>query len=102
MSQTKRFKLECIERARSNYGSDVFDVIFTEPLTVAEFIQDVISDEREWGNITIGLWFNGPRCTYSRGKITAPMPEEYLNKKIISADSIGGWSNMSYRIFVED
>ena len=73
-------------------------------ITVQEFIEEVLKDKREWGRIGIynGCWYEGkPQCEYKYGKLLSNLPEEYLSKRVASATSNGGWTNMDYLLKVE-
>lgn len=85
-----------------------YDVKFNGPMTVREFIEEILNNNpisnHEWG--TIGIACEGeivgkPKCSYADGKITTePLPEEYMNKVIVSCTAHGGWSLMDYKITV--
>lgn len=62
--------------------------------TVREFIEAVLSNKQEWGNISIfggpGIWFR-----YGQVEISSNM-EKLLDKRIKGASASGGWSRMDY------
>lgn len=90
------------------YGDETsrYDVSLKRPCTVREFVEEVLSNEREWGYIGIykkGTIFGDPECEYKYGKlITEPLPEEYLNKIVVKCEAGGGWSRMDFLIYVEE
>lgn len=100
------FELKCTHRAQCNYGSDYFDVIFHKQMTVREFVEEVVSNEREWGCIRVDIgeeyYWDNPTCEYKWGKLLSILPGEYLDKKIISGRSDGGWSQMDYLLKIEE
>lgn len=110
----RSFKLECYKRAQSNLGSDLYIVMFSKPLTVREFIDEVLAYSKEhceWGDICINLnakdWFDYIcTLTYSYGEINNDEPntftDEYLNKKIRFAKADGSWNNFDFHLVVEE
>lgn len=79
-----------------------YDVKFDKPYTVEEFINEVISDKREWGHIGIyspDSVFGYPRCEYRYGEILeSSFDEEFLQLEINNVRASGGWSCMDYVI----
>ena len=88
-----------------------YDVILDKEYTVKEFIETVFEKlSGEWGYIGIhndegdfsARVFGEPRCEYRYGKLsTPPLPNEYLEKKIVKATGDGGWSRMDYQFWIE-
>ena len=83
-----------------------YEVTLTKKYFVKEFVDEVVSNEREWGYIGIKnekYWsvFGDPNCEYKRGKLISSLPDEYLDKEILSAKAVGGYSRMDYLLEVE-
>ena len=80
-----------------------FDVEFDRSYTVSEFVDEVVSNEREWGYICIGEDFfnNKAKLEYKHGLLLAEFNKRYLGRKIISATASGGWSRMDYYLTLE-
>lgn len=93
----KGYELNLVHRAQSNYGSDVYDVILHKPMTVNEFITDMLKydGKTEWGGIDIDEWLN-TICKYSRGKLIGDIPDDIANRMIIDASAMGSWGHMIY------
>lgn len=82
-----------------------YELVLYKELTVREFVEQVLSDKREWGTIHIynpkgkTPWecrCGGPQCEYSHGRLVSVLPDEILDKVIVSGRSNGGWSLMDY------
>lgn len=90
------------------YGDETsrYELKFNKSYTVQQLIDEILKDVREWGYIGIyteGTIFGKPVCEYSYGKlITSPLPEKYLNKKIIKCIANGGWTRMDYLIYLKE
>lgn len=96
------FKLKQAGRERGDCTAP-YDVILDKEYTVKEFIETVVSRDREWGYIGIavkGSIFGDPHCEYKWGKLLYDLPEEIHNKKVISVKADGGWSRMDYLLEV--
>ena len=77
--------------------TSLYDVIFPEGMTVAEFIETIVEENpKEWGDFLHG--FHNPIIAeYQRGKIVyKPEFEKVKNKVVEKAEANGGWSLMSY------
>lgn len=66
--------------------------------TVKEFINAVISDEHEWGYISV----NDEQCIeYRHGSIiSGSIDENVLNREVVSLSGSGGWSRSDYQLTV--
>jgi len=76
-----------------------YSVELTKDYTVKEFVDEVVSDKKEWGYIGIeskGSFFGDPNCEYKWGKLLTELPSEILPNKIKSVKASGGWSRMDY------
>ena len=76
-----------------------YAVELTKEYTVQEFVNEVVSNKREWGYIGISCGratFGNPNCEYKLGKLLSELPSEIMTKKIASAKASGGWSRMDY------
>ena len=88
-------------------GSDCtapYGVELNGEYTVAEFITDVLKDEREWGYIGIDdgkAIFGNPCREYKGGKMLSTLPDDFLTMKVTRARASGGWSRMDYLLKVE-
>lgn len=102
----KSFELNCTYRAQSNYGSDFFDVVFRKKLTVREFIKELLIDGCQWGYIRVDIgeeyYWKNPTCEYYRSRLISKLPEEYLDRIIVSGTSNGCWGNMDYLLKLEE
>lgn len=83
-----------------------YKVILNKEYTVKEFIDAVLSNNRERGHIGIKSkeepFFGCPVCEYSNGKLTtSPMPIDIMDRKIKSATASGGWGLMDYLLILE-
>lgn len=88
-----------------------YKIILDKEYTVKEFIETVLKEKSgEWGYFGIyndkgdfsAKVFGEPCCEYRYGKLsTSPLPDEYLDKKIIKVTGDGGWSRMDYLFWVE-
>lgn len=85
-----------------------YKLILDKEYTVGDFIYAVRSRQDEWGYIRIDdekYPFGKPFCEYARGKVinsTDSFSEEFLSKKVISANAHGGWGLMNYTLVVEE
>ena len=91
------------------YGDETsdFDIkIFPQPITVAQFIEEVmITFPKEWGDIYLGPEvYNGDKIVkYKHGEYNITnlnLYEKNKNKIIKSAKGHGGWSLMTYELEV--
>lgn len=86
-------------------GTTPYELSFYGEYTVEKFLQEVLEKRsNEHGSINFhapGTMFGIPGCYYRDGKITKPMEEEYLKKKIVKAKAVGGWFLMDYLLWVE-
>lgn len=86
--------------ATSNYRVEI-----TGNVTVYDFVNWVIKDKRQWGNVIIddgtGKWPNQPKVSYKYGKLTSKLPRKYRNQLVTGATANGGWSKMSFVIRVK-
>lgn len=102
----KSFELNCTHRAQSNMGSNQYDLKFRRSITVREFIEEILEDGREWGVVRVDIgedhYWDNPTCEYSRGKLISKLPEEYLDRIIVSGKSDGCWGNMDYLLKMEE
>lgn len=96
----KSFELNCTHRSQSNMGSNIYELVFRKQITVRKFIEEILEDGREWGVVRVDIgedhYWDNPTCEYSRGKLISKLPEEYLDRIIVSGKSGGCWGNMDY------
>lgn len=83
-----------------------YDVILlSKEITVKQFVEDVLSDDGEWGRFSIGQnYFYPEACAWYRyGKMEEENHEliPYYDKIITKAKASGGWSRMDYMIEIE-
>ena len=101
------------DKIRINYGAfhgdETWSYIITYPegMTVREFINERLADEREWGYFGIydknQYWFeNGnPCCQYRDGKIIKdPLPDDVLDSVIMDVSGSGGWSRSDFKFVI--
>lgn len=82
-----------------------YDVVLDKEYTVNEFVQTVLTREKEWGYIGVyckGAIFGKPTCEYKYGKLLYALPDDILNKRIVSVKAHGGWSRMDYLLWIEE
>lgn len=97
------------------YGDETSEYLITysDGMTVGEFIEEWLKNEREWGYFGIyydpkkftleecrekGIsLFGYPCCEYAYGKIKGDtLPSEYLDKQIIGVSGSGGWTRSDF------
>ena len=75
-------------------------------ITVKQFVEEVLSNDAEWGRISIGgNYFEPDACAwYKYGKLEKEDHQliPYYDKIITKVKADGGWSLMDYMIEVED
>lgn len=83
-----------------------YKVILDREYTVKEFISEVLLIKGEWGYIGIkskdNPWLGDPHCEYRYGKLLVNLPDDAMEKKVVSVKADGGWSRMDYLITVEE
>lgn len=101
---------KCFKLSTALYSSSDatcgYELYFIKPCTLKQFIEDVISNKKEWGYIGIQLKdkatiFGDPYIEYRWGKLLSKFPGELLDKQIdIKAKhkASGGWSRMDYLV----
>lgn len=92
--------LGCDPKANATY-----EVIFSEPTTVKDFICDVLENGGDWGYIAIGEGrniFEHPHCEYSLGRLMTYLPPKYFFRKIKSAKAYGGVGRTDYMLTLEE
>lgn len=97
------FKMSQAGRERGDCTAP-YNVELDKEYTVNEFVQTVLTNEREWGYIGIyckGEVFGKPTCEYKWGKLLYTLPDSVLNKKIVDVKADGGWSRMDYLLWIE-
>lgn len=88
-------------RYGKSYGDETNEYIISYPegMTVREFIDEWISDEREWGFFK--LFNRSGYCEYRYGKIiTDPLPDEILDSPIKRVSGSGGWSRSDFNFVI--
>lgn len=98
------FKLEQNGRVRGDCTAP-YRVELDKEYTVSEFVQTVLTIDREWGYIGIYCKdeiFGKPTCEYKWGKLLYALPDNVLNKKIVDVKADGGWSRMDYLLWIEE
>ena len=80
---------------------------YPKGMTVREFINEQLADEREWGFFGIycadQLWFErgNPYCEYRHGKIiTEPFSDDILDSVIKDVSGSGGWSRSDFKFII--
>ena len=88
------------------YCSDNYDVKLNKPHTVGEFINLVLVERKgEWGKFEIYnpdvSWLDYERYEYRYGILKDAISKEILEKRIISIEAHGGWTQMDYLLKLE-
>ena len=83
-----------------------YDVKLNKPHTVGEFINLVLSERKgEWGKFEIYnpdvSWLDYERYEYRHGILKDVISKEILEKRIISIEAHGGWTQMDYLLKLE-
>ena len=75
-----------------------YKLSFDKPYTISEFIEEILQNKDEYGEIYIGENYIKPKdtCSYAYGNLRSRFNDRYLNRKIISAKASGGWGCMDY------
>lgn len=95
-----------LKRGPFSDGTSVYSVVMNKEMTVSDLIDYAISQNDEWGFISI-IGDNGhfkPICRleYRRGKIVSDtIPDETKGAKIKDIEASGGWSSMDYDIRIQ-
>lgn len=79
-------------------GSDetsLYKVAFNKPLTVQEFIEEVLKRDNEHGYI---IFNNGERIDFRYGNLTNGNIQGIKDRTISSIVAVGGWTYMSYDV----
>lgn len=107
--EQKCFKLGEILYRFSDATCD-YEVLITKPCTLRQFVKDVISNKKEWGDI--GITSGNPMdvlgnsyIEYKYGELLSTFPDELLDKQIdinVKHRANGGWSLMSYIVKLVD
>lgn len=96
-----------------------YDVTIPSGTTVREFIRyisDVYSVEHgEWGDFICANQRRGSFLSYNRGRLffeeskygtpkekCQPILDEIIDKKIVKVTANGGWSTMSYTLYLKE
>ena len=82
-----------------------YTVTLHKEYTVREFVNEIVSNEKDWGYIGIAdgkNWSRGtPHCEYRWGELLSTLPEEIMDRTIESATADGGWSAMDYKLVLK-
>lgn len=94
-------------RKTSGDATSLYDVVFHEPCTVAEFVDELEARWRAWGTVYVvtgDSWFDNVRlCEYDHGRITYSSGNDIVpcwDDPIKSAVSHGGWSAYDFYLKV--
>lgn len=92
-----------------------FVVLDYQAKTPAEFVNEVLKNNREWGSFTVKRErgeFNAKQfvldfwdrtyAEYAQGKLKSEMPASWHELKIERICASGGWSNMDYCIYTKE
>ena len=80
--------------------TDVWDYTFSREYTVREFIDEILSANKEHGSIRINDFFSGPKCEFA-GEFMDDPDDEFkalLDEKVEKVSSNGGYGSMDYVI----
>ena len=84
-----------------------YKVTLDKEYTLQEFIDAVLSNEREWGYISVAkrdcALYNYPAFSYRYGEIYGEpnLPEEVYGYKVKSVTASGGWPRIDYIVTLE-
>ena len=89
-----------LKRCSEIYGDETasYDVELTTTYTVEQFVNEVVSNSKEWGAISIMQH----RCEYKWGKLIRKFPEFLMCENIVQVSAHGGWSMMNYTLQVRN
>ena len=74
-----------------------YEVLLSKECTLRELVDCILKDEREWGFVRIGSWFDGNALEYRYGKIlSSEFTDAEWQSIIATVRSNGGWSCMNY------
>ena len=67
------------------------------PVKVTDFVAEVLKRTHEWGDIEV----RGHGCVeYRHGELLDEIPDKWKDLTIREAKAVGGWSYMTYYLFV--
>ena len=77
--------------------------------TVKEFVDEVLKDKCEWGDIKIDInhtgrfyGIDGPKIVYKHGKLTTPnFSDDILRQKVEIGRANGGWTYTCYTLILK-
>lgn len=86
----------------------VYDIRFNKQMTIAEFIKQWVTGEKEsdnlysrWGKFRVVCGTDYYSCRYNRGKFeSSNIPVDISNRVITNASANGGWGSMDIMLFV--
>lgn len=80
-----------------------YEVVIEKPMTIRDFIAEVLKNEREWGRIVIGNNFVGNEvCEFRHGHIVSMNETVDTSNTVKGGWANGGWSAMSYYLELEE
>ncbi len=107
MRHTVKFEFKCTGGPYGDCCSSYDIILKKKPVTVRELIEEVVADEREWGEIRIVRdikdWLD-QSCfiEYRWGKVIKDyIPEPTKDREIVQCKAHGGWSGMDYWLTVK-
>lgn len=73
-----------------------------EHLTIREFVEDVLSDTRNWGCIRIPFKGASYYVEYSDGcVVSGEFPSDLYDEAVTGGSAYGGWSRMDYFVDID-
>lgn len=95
-----------LKRGPFSDETSIYSVVMNKEMTVSDLIDYAISQNDEWGFISIigdnGLFKPICRLEYRWGKIVSDtIPDETKGAKIKDIGAYGGWSRMDYDIRIQ-
>lgn len=83
-----------------------FVILDYQAKTPAEFVNEVLKNNREWGRITVKQeicdYWGDTYVNYAIGELVSEIPASWHELKIERICASGGWSRMDYYIYAKE
>lgn len=94
-------------KATGHMGGDAtypYDAIMDKPYTVREFVDEVVSENRNWGVIryttSTANRFGEYVCDYRYGDVIGEIDDGIANRRVTDAWGSGGWSRYDFTLLI--
>ena len=94
-------------KASGHMGGDAtypYDAIMDKPYTVREFVDEVVSGNRNWGVIryttSTANRFGEYVCDYRYGDVIGEIDDGIANRRVTDAWGSGGWSRYDFTLLI--